>query len=83
MKKMFGLLFLTVVGLASCSNDEECVNCVAVSTAIYMTQDVCPDGDGVKVTTTVGGQSFTETIPNLSVMDYTTALSADDTYIGD
>jgi hypothetical protein len=81
MKKIFFiLLFATSFGLISCGGEEDCRTCSLNFAAIENSTEICPDGDGIKVTNTTAGLSMTETISDVSVSEYVNILTADDSF---
>jgi len=59
MKKIFFiLLFATSFGLISCGGEEDCRTCSLNFAAIENSTEICPDGDGIKVTNTTAGLSI-------------------------
>jgi hypothetical protein len=78
MKKLFfGLLLAASFGLTSCGGDDgDCQTCTLSLLGIETSQEVCPDGDGVRVTTSAAGQSASETIAGTTVSEYAGTLSA-------
>ena len=80
MKKLlFGaFLSLCVLAIASCSNDDDgsCQTCTLSLLGIDTSAEICPDGDGVDITTTALGISDTQSVDSTTVAAQVSILEA-------